>query len=79
LTFTRRTFTAALSLTGLAGFAPLRLIEGAMAQSAFDIRKPVSLPDMALGPADAAVTITALRGLQPRGVSEDQVGIHRHG
>ena len=50
---TRRTFTAALSLTGLAGFAPLRLIEAAMAQSASDIRKPVSLPDMALGPADA--------------------------
>src|ERR1700730_10016537 len=55
---TRRTFTAALSLTGVAGFALLRLIEGAMAQSASDIRKPVSLPDMALGPADAAVTIT---------------------
>jgi protein-disulfide isomerase len=55
---TRRTFTAALSLTGLAGFAPLRLIEAAMAQSASDIRKPVSLPDMALGPADAGVSIT---------------------
>jgi protein-disulfide isomerase len=29
-----------------------------MAQSAADVAKPVSLPDMALGPADAAVTIT---------------------
>ncbi len=58
---TRRAFTAALSLTGLgllAGFSPLRLITDAMAQSAADVAKPVSLPDMALGPADAAVTIT---------------------
>src|SRR5258708_37109372 len=29
-----------------------------MAQSASDVAKPVSLPDMALGPADASVTIT---------------------
>ena len=58
---TRRAFTAALSLTGLAalaGFSPLRLITAAMAQSASDVAKPVSLPDMALGPANAAVTIT---------------------
>ena len=58
---TRRAFTAALSLTGLAalaGFSPLRLITGAMAQSASDVAKPVSLPDMALGRADAPVTIT---------------------
>ena len=58
---TRRAFTAALSLTGLgllAGFSPLRLITEAMAQTATDVAKPVSLPDMALGPADAAVTIT---------------------
>ncbi|WP_213774144.1 DsbA family protein [Bradyrhizobium sp. dw_78] len=58
---TRRAFTTALSLTGLAalaGFSPLRLISGAMAQSASDVAKPVSLPDMALGPADAPVTIT---------------------
>ncbi len=58
---TRRAFTAALSLTGLAalaGFSPLRLIAGAMAQTASDVAKPVSLPDMALGPADASVTIT---------------------
>ena len=58
---TRRAFTAALSLTGLAalaGFLPLRLIGEAMAQAASDVAKPVSLPDMALGPADASVTIT---------------------
>ena len=58
---TRRAFTAALSLTGLsllAGLSPLRLISGAMAQSASDVAKPVSLPDMALGPANASVTIT---------------------
>ena len=60
---TRRAFTAALSLTGLAalaGFSPLRLFGDAMAQSAaaLDVAKPVSLPDMALGPKEAAVTIT---------------------
>src|ERR1700754_3889196 len=61
LMITRRAFTAALSLTGLAalaGFSPLRLITEAMAQSAADVAKPVSLPDMALGPANAPVTIT---------------------
>jgi protein-disulfide isomerase len=60
LIITRRAFTAALSLTGLsllAGFSPLRLIADAMAQSAADVAKPVSLPDMALGPANAPVTI----------------------
>ncbi|HEV3501235.1 MAG TPA: DsbA family protein [Bradyrhizobium sp.] len=58
---TRRAFTAALSLTGLAalvGFSPLRLIADAMAQNASDVAKPVSLPDMVLGPANASVTIT---------------------
>jgi protein-disulfide isomerase len=64
LIITRRAFNAALSLTGLAAFAglsPWRLIGEAMAQSAAaatDVAKPVSLPDMALGPKDAAVTIT---------------------
>jgi len=61
LIITRRAFTIALSLTGLAalaGFSPLRLIAEAMAQSASDVAKPVSLPDMALGPANAPVTIT---------------------
>ena len=58
---TRRAFTTILSLTGLAalaGWSPLRLITGAIAQSAADVAKPMSLPDMALGPADAAVTVT---------------------
>jgi len=63
---TRRAFTAALSLTGLAalaGVSPFRLIDSAFAQSsaaatAAEVAKPVSLPDMALGPANAAVTIT---------------------
>jgi protein-disulfide isomerase len=61
LIITRRAFTAALSLTGLAalaGFSPLRLISGAMAQTAADVAKPVSLPDMAIGSKDAPVTIT---------------------
>ncbi|MDP1869248.1 DsbA family protein [Bradyrhizobium sp.] len=58
---TRRAFTTALSLTGLSllvGFSPLRLIDGAMAQSASDVAKPGSMPDMALGPATSPVTIT---------------------
>jgi protein-disulfide isomerase len=66
LIITRRAFTTMLSLTGLAtvaGFSPLRFISEAifpeaMAQAAADVAKPVSLPDMALGPKDAAVTIT---------------------
>jgi protein-disulfide isomerase len=61
LIITRRAFTAALSLTGLAalvGFSPLRLISQAMAQSAADVAKPVSLPDMSIGAKDATVTIT---------------------
>jgi protein-disulfide isomerase len=66
LIITRRAFTAALSLTGLsllAGFSPLRLIDSAMAQSASDVAKPQSLPDMALGPATAAVTVTEYASL----------------
>jgi protein-disulfide isomerase len=61
LIITRRAFTAALSLTGLSlliGLSPFRLIAQAMAQSAADVAKPVSLPDMAIGPADAKVTVT---------------------
>src|SRR5256886_14915135 len=63
---TRRAFAAALSLTGLtalAGFSPLRLITEAMAQGAADVAKPQSLPDMALGPANAPVTITEYASL----------------
>ncbi|MET0720705.1 MAG: DsbA family protein [Tardiphaga sp.] len=58
---TRRDFTAALALTGAAaaiGLSPLQLISEAFAQSAADVAKPVSLPDMAIGPKDAAVTVT---------------------
>src|SRR6478609_5382961 len=58
---TRRAFAAALSLTGLAAlasFSPLRLIGQALAQSASEVAKPQSLPDMALGPATAPVTMT---------------------
>jgi len=61
LRITRRAFTALLSLTGLAAladFSPLRLIADALAQSPADATRPVSLPDMALGPANAKVTIT---------------------
>ncbi|MGY4434719.1 protein-disulfide isomerase [Bradyrhizobium sp. F1.13.1] len=61
LIITRRAFTSMLSLTGLAalaGLSPLRFISEAIAQAAGDVAKPVSLPDMALGPKDAAVTIT---------------------
>jgi protein-disulfide isomerase len=60
LLITRRAFTAALSLTGMAavaGLSPLRLMTEAMAASTVDIAKPQALPDMALGPADAPVTI----------------------
>jgi protein-disulfide isomerase len=61
LIITRRAFTAALSLSGLAGLigiSPLRLASEAMAQTPAEVAKPVSLPDMALGPANAPVTIT---------------------
>ena len=57
---TRRAFTAALSLTGLAalaGLSPFRLITDALADGVADVAKPQSLPDMALGPAKAPVTI----------------------
>jgi protein-disulfide isomerase len=59
---TRREFTAALSITGLAaaaGFSPFGLIGSAVAQDAnpAELAKPVPLGDVALGPADAPVTI----------------------
>ena len=55
---TRRAFTAALPLTGLAltGVLPLNLVTEAMAQTPAQVAKPQSLPDMALGPKDAKVT-----------------------
>jgi protein-disulfide isomerase len=63
LIVTRRAFAAALALAGLAvlaAFAPHAVIGDAMAQSAVAalVAKPVSLPDIALGPAKASVTIT---------------------
>ena len=59
----RRALASALSLAGLAAlvaFAPVHLAGEATAQSATAalVAKPVSLPDMALGPAKAPVTIT---------------------
>ena len=57
-----RAFATALSLAGLAalaGLGPLHPIDGAMAQGSVAalVAKPGSLPDMALGPAKASVTI----------------------
>jgi protein-disulfide isomerase len=59
---TRHAFAIALSLAGLAAlmaFAPLHLVGDAMAQDATValVAKPASLPDMAVGPAKAPVTI----------------------
>jgi protein-disulfide isomerase len=60
----RHAFTAILSLAALAGFAPLHPIgaakaEDAKMQSATTalVAKPMALPDMAVGPAKAPVTI----------------------
>ncbi len=60
MSITRRTFNAALAFTGLAAatsLTPLRLIDGALAQTAAEIAHPSSLGDMALGDAKAPVTI----------------------
>jgi protein-disulfide isomerase len=59
LILTRHAFATALFLATLATFAPLPLIGTASAQNATAalVAKPVSLPDMALGPAKAPVTI----------------------
>lgn len=59
----RRAFAFALTRVGFAallGFMSLHPIGGAMAQHAAAalVAQPVSLPDMALGPANAPVTIT---------------------
>ena len=59
----RRAFTVALTRAGFAallGLMSLHPIGGAMAQlaTAALVAQPVSLPDMALGPANAPVTIT---------------------
>jgi protein-disulfide isomerase len=71
LIITRREFTAALSLTGLAALtslSPLRLIDSAFAQAAgapaaADVAKPGSLPDMAIGKLDSGVTIVEYASL----------------
>jgi len=66
---TRPALVAALSLTGLVALAVLarlpseRWIAARMAQDGSDVAKPVSLPDMALGPADAKVTIVEYASL----------------
>jgi protein-disulfide isomerase len=54
----RHAFVAVLALIGLAGF-PSLLVNSAMAQSAVValLAKPAALPDMALGPEKAPVTI----------------------
>jgi protein-disulfide isomerase len=63
LIITRRTFTAAVVLSApavLLGHSPPHLIGKATAQDAgaAAVAKPGALPDMALGPANAPVTIT---------------------
>jgi protein-disulfide isomerase len=68
LIVTRHGFATVLSLAGLAalvGLAPLPLIGDAIAQSATTalVEKPLSLPDMVLGPAKASVTIVEYASL----------------
>jgi protein-disulfide isomerase len=58
---TRRAFNTLMSLGAFAAamrLSPWRLIGEALALNAADVAKAVSLPDMALGAADAKVTIT---------------------
>jgi len=60
LNITRRTFTAALSMTAFAaalGVSPWQLIGEANAQTAAEIAQAGELGDMALGAKDAPVTI----------------------
>jgi len=60
LIISRRAVAAALAVSGLLALgenSPLRLVANAMAQSGSAVAQPVALPDMALGPADAPVTI----------------------
>ena len=58
---TRRAVTTALSWTGVAaliGLSPFRLISDVLATSTTDnVTEPTLLPDMAFGPADAAITM----------------------
>jgi len=78
LTITRRAFTAALTLTGLAALTgllpPLRLITSAMAQSASDVAKPVSLLFRQQGDwVMKNTTDTLIRIGKQAGFSQDQV------
>ena len=61
MVITRRAVTTALSWTGVAaliGLSPFRLISDVLATSTTDnVTEPTLLPDMALGPADAAITM----------------------
>ena len=62
----RRTVTASLSVIGLlavAGLSPSSLIANAVAQSATVVAQPILLPDMALGPSDAPVTVVEYASL----------------
>jgi protein-disulfide isomerase len=56
---TRRVFATALSLVGFVALAPPELFGDALAQGSVAalVAKPLLLPDMALGPAKASVTI----------------------
>ena len=58
---TRRAVTAAMSLTGVAalvGLSPFHPVTDALASGTSDnVGDTLSLPEMALGPADAAVTV----------------------
>ena len=61
MVITRRAVITALSWTGVAaliGLSPFRLISDVLATSTTDnVTEPTLLPDMALGPADAAITM----------------------
>ena len=69
----RRAFTAALARAGFAALLGVLSLHpiGAMAQHATAalVAKPVSLPDMALGPANAPVTITEYSSMSVRAMS----------
>jgi len=61
----RRTVTSlsVVGLLALGGFSPMRMVAKAMAPSVAAVVQPISLPDMALGPADAPVTVVEYASL----------------
>ena len=87
LAVTRRTLANLVGLAALFACAPLPLIGEAMAQDATGglAIEPVSLPDMALGPRNAAGNdcrllvddLFALRGVHDKRLSDAEVEIHR--